>query len=281
MKNYRLTERQIHSYYHHLQQEEKSASTIEKYLRDVQAFAAEHQNKAVCKETVIAYKAKLIEKGYAVRSINSMLSSLNSFFQYLGWADCRVKTLKVQRQIYCTKEKELTKEEYFRLVRMAEKEGDMRMSLLLQTLGGTGIRISELAFVTLETVQNGKMTVLLKGKTRTVFFVRALQQKILRYAAAAGITGGAIFITRTGKLMNRTNIWRAMKRLCAKAGVDPQKVYPHNLRHLFARAFYALEKDIVKLADLLGHSNLATTRLYIIESGDAHRRQLERMHLIL
>ena len=260
--------------------EERSAATVEKYIRDVKAFAEYAQNKAVRKETVIAYK-KHLQGNYAVRSINSMLASLNNFFAFLGWRDLRVKSLKVQQRVFCPEERELTKEEYARLWKAAERRQNSRLCLLLQTICGTGIRVSELRFVTVESARRGEAAVKCKSKTRTVFIVKALRQKLLRYAAEQGIKNGMIFVTRTGKPLGRTNIWREMKSLCAEANVNPKKVFPHNLRHLFARVFYAVEKDIAKLADILGHSSINTTRIYIISTGTEHRRRMERMRLIM
>lgn len=214
----------------------------------MRAFAAYQNGAEVTKETVIAYKRNLLSVNYAVRSINSMLASINSLFSFLGWVDCRVKSVKLQQQIYCPEEKELTKAEYTRLCRAAERKHNKRLNLILQTICGTGIRVSELQYITVEAVKNGEAIVSLKGKTRSVFLVKELQKNLLRYAAEQGIKSGCIFITRTGKPMSRTNIWREMKNLCEHAGVNPQKVFPHNLRHLFARVFYGIEKDIAKLA---------------------------------
>lgn len=281
MKGRILTSEAIGCFKKYLQEEEKSENTIEKYLRDVRAFAAYLGGAAVTKETVIAYKNKLLSENYAVRSINSMLAALNSLFTFLGWTDCKVKSIKLQRQIYCSEEKELTKAEYMRLVNAAKQKGNERLNLILQTICGTGIRVSELQFITVEAVKYGETTVSLKGKTRTVFIVRDLQKKLLRYAAEQGISSGTIFITRTGRPLSRTNIWREMKGLCEQAGVNPQKVFPHNLRHLFARVFYGIEKDIAKLADILGHSSINTTRIYIISTGNEHRQRMENMRLII
>ena len=281
MKGRNLTEKMIKEFSCYLKSEEKSENTIEKYLRDVRAFAAYISGAEVTKEAVIAYKNKLLSENYAVRSVNSMLASLNSLFVFLGWTDCRVKSIKLQRQIYCPEEKELTKAEYMRLVNTAKQKGNERLNLILQTICGTGIRVSELQYITVEAVKCGEAIVSLKGKTRTIFIVRKLQKKLLRYAAEQGINSGSIFITRTGKPMSRTNIWREMKGLCEQAGVNPKKVFPHNLRHQFARVFYGIEKDIAKLADILGHSSINTTRIYIISTGDEHRRRMENMRLIL
>lgn len=281
MKGQILTSEAIDRYKKYLREEEKSENTIEKYLRDVRAFAVYLNGVEVTKGTVIAYKGKLLSENYTVRSVNSMLASLNSLFVFLGWEDCKVKSIKFQRQIYCPEEKELTKAEYMRLVRTAKQKGNERLNLILQTICGTGIRVSELQYITVEALKNGKAVVSLKGKTRSVFIVKELRKKLLRYAAEQKILSGAIFITRTGKPISRTNIWREMKGLCKQAGVNPSKGFPHNLRHLFARVFYGIEKDIAKLADILGHSSINTTRIYIISTGNEHRRRMENMRLII
>ena len=281
MKGQILTSEAIDRYKKYLREEEKSENTIEKYLRDVRAFAVYLSGVEVTKGTVIAYKGKLLSENYTVRSVNSMLASLNSLFVFLGWEDCKVKSIKFQRQIYCPEEKELTKAEYMRLVRTAKQKGNERLNLILQTICGTGIRVSELQYITVEALKNGKAVVSLKGKTRSVFIVKELRKKLLRYTAEQKILSGAIFITRTGKPISRTNIWREMKGLCKQAGVNPSKVFPHNLRHLFARVFYGIEKDIAKLADILGHSSINTTRIYIISTGNEHRRRMENMRLII
>ena len=276
-----LTQRNIEQFYTCLKTEEKSHNTIEKYIRDVTAFMVYLADTAVTKETVIAYKNKLISENYAVRSINSMLASVNSLLAFLGWTECKVKSIKLQRQVYCSEEKELTKAEYTRLVNTAKQKGNERLNLLIQTICCTGIRVSELQFITVEAVKNSEAIVSLKGKTRTVFIVKDLKQKLLRYAAEQKIESGMIFITRSGKPMSRTNIWREMKNLCESANVNPNKVFPHNLRHLFARTFYSIEKDIAKLADILGHSSINTTRIYIISTGNEHRKRMENMRLII
>ncbi|MBS5733140.1 MAG: tyrosine-type recombinase/integrase [Clostridiales bacterium] len=281
MKGRFLTEKLVAEFSAHLKNEEKSQNTTEKYLRDVRMFAAHFRGTEITKEMVIAYKSKLLAAHYAVRSVNSMLASLNSLFTFLGWSDCKVKSIKLQRQIYCPEEKELTKAEYLRLVNAAKQKGKERLNLILQTICGTGIRVSELEYITVEAAKSGKAVVALKGKTRSVFLVKELQKKLLRYATEQNISSGTIFITRNGKPLSRTNIWREMKGLCQEAGVNPQKVFPHNLRHLFARVFYGIEKDIAKLADILGHSSINTTRIYIISTGSEHRKRMENMHLIL
>ena len=280
MKGRIITAKAIAEFKEHLILEERSKITVEKYIRDVKAFAKYTQNSAITKETIIAYK-KYLQENYAVRSVNSMLASINSLFMFLGWHDLRVKSLKLQQQVFCPEQKELTKAEYARLCRTAERKHNERLNLILQTICGTGIRVSELQFITVEAVKQGEAVVNCKAKTRSVFIVKELKQKLLRYAAEQGIKNGMIFVTRTGKPISRTNIWREMKALCIEANVNPQKVFPHNLRHLFARVFYGIEKDIAKLADILGHSSINTTRIYIISTGTEHRRRMENMHLIL
>lgn len=281
MKGRILTETQIAAFAVYLKSEEKSENTVEKYIRDVRAFSAYTNGTEITKEAVIAYKNKLQTDNYAARSINSMLASINSLLSFLGWKELKVKSIKLQRQIYCSEEKELTKAEYMRLVQTAKQNGNERLDLLIQTICGTGIRVSELQYITVEAVKCGEAVVSLKGKTRSVFVVRELKKKLLRYAAKQKIASGAIFITRSGKPMSRINIWREMKKLCEQAGVKSNKVFPHNLRHLFARTFYSMEKDIAKLADILGHSSINTTRIYIITTGDEHRQRMENMRLII
>lgn len=275
-----LSQEIISDFKEHLILEERSAATVEKYIRDVKAFAAFINGAETTKEAVIEYK-KHLQESYAVRSVNSMLASINSLFVFLGWHELKVKSIKLQQQIYCPEEKELTKAEYTRLCRTAEKKHNERLNLILQTICGTGIRVSELQYITVEAAKQGEATVSCKAKTRSVFIVKELQKKLLRYAAEQGIKNGMIFVTRTGKPLSRTNIWREMKALCEEAEVNPQKVFPHNLRHLFARVFYGIEKDIAKLADILGHSSINTTRIYIISTGTEHRRRMENMRLII
>ena len=281
MKERVLTCEIIRAFREYLILEERSSATVEKYCRDVKVFSKYVGGHSVTKEMTIAYKNKLKEDGYAVRSINSMLASLNSLLRFLGWDELRVRTIKIQQQMFCPEEKELTRQEYERLVRAARSKRNERLSLILQTICGTGIRVSELQYITVEAVRCGEVIVSCKGKLRTVFIVRELQGQLLGYAARRGIASGQIFITRSGNPVSRTNIWRDMKALCADAGVNPDKVFPHNLRHLFARIFYGIEKDIARLADILGHSSINTTRIYIISSGAEHRQKMERMGLIL
>ena len=275
-----LTADIIEDFRKNLELQEKSTSTIEKYIRDVKAFSAYTENAAITKEKVIAYK-KYLRNNYAVRSVNSMLASINSLFNSLEWHDLKVKSLKLQQQVFCSEDRELTKAEYARLCKTAKRKKNKRINLILQTICGTGIRVSELQYITVEAAKQGEAVVNCKAKTRSVFIVKELKQKLLRYAAEQNIKSGMIFVTRTGKPISRTNIWREMKALCAEADVNPGKVYPHNLRHLFARVFYGIEKDIAKLADILGHSSINTTRIYIISTGTEHRQRMEDMRLII
>lgn len=276
-----ITSKEIQQFQCRLIEEVKSPATIEKYIRDISAFFDYFEETEITKEKVISYKKRLVDDGYAPRSINSMLASLNSLFSFLGWSDLKVKSIKLQRQVFCPEEKELTKDEYKRLLCAANRKGNKRLCLLIQTICGTGIRVSELKFITVESVKNGEAVVSLKGKTRSVFIVKELKKKLLAYAKEHNIKSGCIFITKTGKSMSRTNIWREMKKLCEDANVNPNKVFPHNLRHLFARTFYGIEKDIAKLADILGHSSIDTTRIYIISTGNEHRRRMENMRLVI
>ncbi len=276
-----LTEERIIQFKQHLITEEKSDHTVDKYLRDALVFAGFLAGQAVTKDAAVSYKQKLLDDGYAVKSVNSMLASINSLLSFLGWLDCKVKAIKQQRQIFCSEDKELTKAEYIRLLNAAKQKKNDRLNLILQTICGTGIRVSELEYITVEAAQAGQATVRCKGKTRTVFLVKELKKKLLRYAKERRITTGPVFITRSGKPISRTNIWREMKALCEAANVDPKKVFPHNLRHLFARTFYGLEKDIAKLADILGHSSVDTTRIYIVSTGAEHRRKMENMRLVM
>ena len=271
MKERVLKQKNLEQFKEHLMLEEKSDATVEKYIRDAVKFSTFAGGSGISKETVITYKNRLKDDGYSVRSINSMLASINSLFSFLEWHDLKVKAIKVQKQLFCPEEKELSKSEFVRLVDAAKAKSNERLSLILQTICGTGIRVSELRFITVDAVKRGEATVSCKGKTRSVFIVRDLQKKLLRYLSEYGISGGSVFVTRSGRPVSRTNIWRDMKPLCGEA----------NVRHLFARVFYGIEKDIAKLADILGHSSVDTTRIYIISTGAEHRRRMELMRLII
>lgn len=279
MENRKLTAEKIRQFHDYLLQEEKSKATVEKYLRDVRAFRFFLNEKSVEKEVVLAYKAYLQESGYAVRSINSVLASLNSLFQLFGWQDCKVRSLRLQQQIYCSEQKELTKAEYYRLLEAAKVKP--QIYLVLQTICSTGIRVSELQYFTVEAVKSGEIFVQCKGKNRRILLPGKLKKLLLRYAKEEKILSGVIFCNRDGGPLSRGSIWAQMKQLCRKAGVAPEKVFPHNLRKLFARAFYNLDKDIAKLADILGHSSINTTRIYIMSTGREHRQKIERLGLLL
>ena len=275
-----ITNSMIGDFESYLRSDEKSENTIEKYMRDVRAFTVFSEAREISKSVVMEFKASLVEN-YEVTSANSMIAAVNAFLRFMGWVDCCIKQFKVQKKAFCSEEKELTKAEYIRLVNAAKEKGNERLNLILKTICGTGIRVSELQFITVEAVRKGEAIVSCKNKTRTVFIVRELQKKLLNYIKIKGITEGCIFITKSGKTMCRCNVWREMKALCEQAGVSPEKVFPHNLRHLFARTFYGIEKDIAKLADILGHSSINTTRIYIITTGAEHKRKMENMRLII
>ena len=254
MAERKLSPRHLVSFREYLIREEKSTATIEKYLRDTNGFLEYAADREITKELAVAYKAELQKKNYAIRSINSMLASINSLLDFLEWTDCKVKTLRCQRQTYCAEEKKLTKSEYLRLLEASQK--NEQLNLVIQTICGTGIRVSELRYFTVEAVNRGEITVQCKSKTRTILVPGKLKKLLLNYAKHCRIQSGTIFVTKNGKPMDRSNIWAQMKRLCTAAGVNPTKVFPHNLRKLFARTFYGIEKDIAKLADILGHSSI-------------------------
>jgi len=264
----------------HLREEERSKATVEKYMRDVRRFAGCIGTAEVCKQSIMEYKQEL-GNSYAVASANSMLAAINSFLRFCGWQDLCVKQFRVQRQAYCPEEKELTRAEYIRLLDAANKKHNERLNLIIQTICATGIRVSELQYITVEALNNGEAVVNCKGKNRRIFIVCELKKKLLRYVREQKIPSGAVFITRTGKPISRNNVWKEMKALCEYANVSPSKVFPHNLRHLFARTFYGIEKDIAKLADILGHASINTTRIYIVTTGAEHKRKMENMRLII
>ena len=280
MKRQKLQETMIPPYETALQEAEKSAATMEKYLHHVRQFVAHDAGRRIDKALVLEYKTRL-GKLYAPSSANAALAAVNGFLRFWGFESCCVKPFKVQKQVYCSEEKELTREEYVRLVQAAKEKSSERLALLLEAICATGIRVSELQFITVEAVSQGEAIVTCKGKTRTVFLPAALQKKLRRYMQSQKIQSGPVFITRTGKPMNRSNIWREMKALCERANVAPSKVFTHSLRHLFARCFYSIDHDVAKLADLLGHSNINTTRIYIITTGAEHRRKMETMRLVI
>ncbi len=259
--------------------EEKSDATVDKYIRDICAFSMWLNGKEVDKPAVLEYKSYLVDN-YKPASVNSVLSSLNSFFTYNEWYDCKVKSLKIQKQIFASKEKELTKAEYERLLEAAKSKKNERLYLLMQTICSTGIRVSELRFITVAAVNTGVANINCKGKLRQVFLPKTLCKVLTRYIREQKITSGFVFVSRTGKPLDRSNIWSDMKKLCESAGVSKDKVFPHNLRHLFARTYYSLQKDIVRLADILGHSSVNTTRIYTMETGEVHKRHIEKLGLL-
>ena len=270
-------ENALSAFEQYLRREEKSRATTQKYLRDVRCFGSFLGERALSKEETIAYKEMLTAR-YAPASVNSMLIALNGFLRFIGRQDCCVRLLKIQRQIFCNEERELTKQELHRLVDAA---GNTRLSLVIQTICGTGIRVSELQYITVAAVRDGKAVVNCKNKTRVIFIPAPIQKMLRAYIKKTGRKAGPVFVTKNGKPLDRSNIWRDMQALCRRADVSPKKVFPHNLRHLFARTFYALKKDIVRLADLLGHSSINTTRIYTMETGTRHRVWLERVQKIL
>ena len=280
MKKKFINNAKIQEFEAYLRNEEKSEATIGKYLHDVKCFADYIGASDVCKQSVMEYKQSL-GKAYAVTSANSMIAALDCFLKFCGWHELCVKQFKIQRQAYCPEEKELTRAEYIRLLEVAKRKHNERLNLIIQTICGTGIRVSELQYITVEAVQRGEAAVNCKGKNRRIFIVSDLKKKLLRYVKEHKIVSGAVFITRNGTPVRRNNVWKEMKSLCEEAHVAPSKVFPHNLRHLFARTFYGIEKDIAKLADILGHASINTTRIYIVTTGAEHKRKMENMRLII
>lgn len=280
MKELVVTKAAVTTYLQFLKIQEKSKGTLEKYQRELLDLAKYLAGKKVTREDLVVWKEEL-EKRYSPAGVNGRLVAANGFFSFFGRYDLRLKLLKIQKEIFMREEKELTRAEYGRLVRTAERKRKERLSLLIQTICATGIRVSELEFITVEAVKRGRAEVNCKGKRRVIFLPARLQKKLKAYVAKKGISEGVIFAAKSGRPLHRGNIWAEMKKLCKDAEVSPEKVFPHNLRHLFARIFYSLDKDIAKLADMLGHSNIETTRIYIMESGRIHRQKLERMRLVL
>lgn len=275
----KITGKTISDFKEYLLGEEKSEATIDKYIRDIKAFCAFIKGREFDKKDVLEYKSRIVEK-YAPASVNSMLSSLNALFAFLEWHEMKVKTLKVQKQVFLSSEKELTKGEYERLLGAARSKGNERLYMLMQTICSSGIRVSEVRFVTVEAINREYAEVASKGKRRRVFLPRELCVMLKRYCRERDIKSGAVFVTKNGQPLDRSNIWSDMKKLCKSAGVSEKKVFPHNLRHLFARTYYSLQNDIVRLADILGHSSVNTTRIYTAESGEIHRRQIQKLGLL-
>ena len=269
-----ITNELINNFKIYLYEEERSENTIEKYMRDIRFFSEWLQDRCVDKSVVIEYKKELCKR-YAVKSVNSMLSSINAFFVFMGWYDLKVKTLKIQRRIFADKAKELTKTEYERLLVAAKDKKNERLYYLMQTIASTGLRVSEIKYVTVGAVNKGQAVINCKGKIRQIFLPKRLCQMLKEYIKSRNIKSGAVFVSKNGRPLDRSNIWKMLKDLCKSAGV-----FPHNFRHLFARTFYSLQKDIVRLADILGHSSIETTRIYTIESGEEHIRQLQKLGLL-
>ncbi len=274
-----ITAEQIRNFEMHLAEDEKSNATIEKYIRDITAFMRWADDADITKARVMEYKKALTES-YAPASVNSILSSLNSFFAYNDWHDCRVKQIKIQRQIFANKDKELSRAEYDRLLKIAHSKKNKRLYYIMQTICSSGLRVSELKFVDINAVKTGQALINCKGKLRVVILPKELCKMLKAYAKEQGISKGSIFVTKSGTPLDRSNIWKMLKSLCHEANVPSEKVFPHNLRHLFARTYYSLQKDIVRLADILGHSNVNTTRIYTMESGAVHRKHIEKLGLL-
>ena len=276
----RITSAQIERYALHLREQERAPATVQKYLHDLTALLEYLDGAPVTKGALIDWKEALAA-AYAPATVKSMRAAVNGFLSFLDRRELAVKPLKIQKALFCDEARELTRAEYARLVAAAGRKGNQRLSLVIQTICATGIRVSELRFITAESVASGRAEVFNKGKRRTVFLPNSLRKLLEQYLKGQKKTAGAVFTTRAGKPLDRSNIWRDMKALCESAGVAPDKVFPHNLRHLFARTYYTLEKDLSRLADLLGHSSVSTTRIYTAESGTVHARQVERMALVL
>ena len=275
-----ISQAQLTAFERHLRLEEREPGTIEKYLRDIRAFAVWLEEKPLDKEAAVAWKEHLLASGYAPSTINSMLVALNRFFRFQRRDELRVKTIRVQRRIFRSRERELTKEEYARLLETAHALGRERLALLMETICATGIRVSEVKYITVEAAQAGRAEIALKGKIRTILLPGKLRRKLLKYAKKQKNGSGEIFLTRTAKGMSRRQIWAEMKAICQKAGVASSKVFPHNLRHLFARTFYKVCRDVVQLADVLGHSSVETTRIYLASTGDEYVWRMDRLGLI-
>lgn len=274
------TVEQIREFSRYLREEERETATIDKYSRDVKDFFIWLKDREISRERIAEWKQHLRRVGRKPVTINGKLSALNKFLSFLGRNDCRTKYLKIQRRLFRSTEKQLSKQEYIRLLETAHSLGRERLALLMETICATGIRVSEVKYITAEAIRAGRTEIALKGKIRTILLPGKLCRKLKKYAGKRKIVSGEVFLTRNGKGMSRRQIWAEMKSLCEKAGVAPSKVFPHNLRHLFARTFYRVCRDVAKLADVLGHSSIETTRLYLISTEAEHVRQMERMGLI-
>ena len=275
-----ITTKHIVSFGRFLQEDERSAATVEKYLRELRLFAAFLNDNEVSKASVAQWKERLLADHYNPTTINGKLSAIDRFLSFAGWEDCRVKHLRLQRRLFRESNRELTKEEYVRLITAADESGKERLSLLIETICATGIRVSEVRYITVEAANAGKAEISLKGKIRTILIPGKLCRKLIKYARKSKIASGELFLTRSGRSLSRKQIWAEMKAICEQAHVEPGKVFPHNLRHLFARTFYKVCHDVARLADVLGHSSIETTRIYLISTGVEHARTLEQMRLI-
>lgn len=277
---YRIQETAICRFGRELFEQERAKKTIERYQHQLRAFAQWTEGRTVTKELTVHYKQWLMER-YSPASVNVTLAALNGFFKFMGWQECRVRPVRVQRRHYAEPSRELSREEYYRLLKIARQKGNMRLFHLLETICSTGIRVSELRFITVQAVKRGRADICNKGKYRTILLPRKLCEKLLEYCRERGIWQGSVFVTRSCRPIDRTNVWAMMKALCTQAHVDAKKVFPHNLRNLFARCFYQKQRDLEHLATLLGHSSINTTRIYTRTSGEEHLRQIERLGLLL
>lgn len=280
MEDFKLTAERIAAYGRYLKQEERTSATLEKYLRDVRAFALWLDGRPVTKEAVTGWKERLLAERRAPSTVNAALSALNGLFRFLGWEGCRARFVKVQRRLFRDPARELSRPDYDRLIATARELGKERLALVMETICATGVRVSELRYLTVEAVQRGRAEISLKGKVRVILIPTKLARKLLKYAKQNKTASGEIFLTGSGKSLSRRQIWAEMKRLCVHAGVEPSRVFPHNLRHLFATAYYRAYRDIAKLADVLGHSSIETTRIYLLTSGAEHQKQLDRLGLV-
>ena len=279
-KKMQLTQREFDQFEDYLRHDEREESTIEAYLRSLTRFAEWADGRTITKELAMEWKTALAEAGYRPISVNAMLAAVNKFFICMGREDCKVKYLKLQRQMFRKSEKDLSKEEYQRLVQAAHEKGDLRMELILETICATGIRVGELKYITVEAIRAGVAEIALKGKIRTILLPHRLCRKLQKYAKQQKIASGKIFLTQDGLPVSRQSIWTRMKALCEAAGVERSKVFPHNLRSLFARSFYGSCHDVVRLADVLGHSSIETTRIYLMSTGKEYLRQLDKLGLV-
>lgn len=272
--------RKIKEYEVYLMEQEKSLLTIKKYIQDLKRMYEYFGDKELSKISLIEWK-NVLTKSYSSSSVNTILAAANGFLEFNGWCDLKIKPLKIQKNIFCDEKKELTRDDYLKLIKAAEKSNNKRLSLIIQTICSTGIRVSELSFITVQSVYSGKAEINNKGKRRIIFIPVKLSIILKKYIRKQKISSGVIFITKGGKPVDRSNIWREMKNLCEESGVKSEKVFPHNLRHLFAKIYYSAEKDLSRLADILGHTNINTTRIYTMESGSVHLKQLDKMNLVI